>query len=352
MAKATGFEPRRVQLWVRNLTDSANSFQERHRHIKCTLKLTPWLPRWPPYCKMTDLHLDQFLDLLQSCTHYYQTRGLVTWSSFSIGFMEILLQDCTGANHQTARRLFFPEFFRLLPIFWLPDCTGKPTSWWQNFFSRKTILFNNIIMQLLHSCIHCDLDNSCSILHKSRDGFRPFFGLPDCTGTLPKSTAAFFRICGFWHFLTTRLHGGKHPDDGRIFSCRKPILFNNIIMRLLHSCTNCDLDYSCSILHKSRDTVTWSSFSMGSEMEYRYKTVRGHITRLHGVTTLRMAAKILVESRSFLIMWANPPLVLLAFCVFPRGIVWHAFCLWILGWECTCCCWRIPKTFSRPKDSM
>jgi len=41
-----------------------------------------------------------------------------------------------------------------------------------------------------------------------------------------------------------------------------------------------------------------------------------------------------------------------AFCVFPRGILWRAFCVWILRWQCTCCCWRIPKTFSWPQDSV
>ena len=40
------------------------------------------------------------------------------------------------------------------------------------------------------------------------------------------------------------------------------------------------------------------------------------------------------------------------FCVFPRWILWHAFCVWILRWQCTCCCWRIPQAFSRPKDSV
>jgi len=54
--------------------------------------------------------------------------------------------------------------------------------------------------------------------------------------------------CGsFAHFLTTRLEGGKHPNDGSIFSSRKPILFDNIIFHLLHP---------CSILNKSCDTVT------------------------------------------------------------------------------------------------
>jgi hypothetical protein len=41
-----------------------------------------------------------------------------------------------------------------------------------------------------------------------------------------------------------------------------------------------------------------------------------------------------------------------AFCVFPRGILWHAFCVWILWWQCTSCCRRIPKTISRLKNSV
>jgi hypothetical protein len=35
-----------------------------------------------------------------------------------------------------------------------------------------------------------------------------------------------------------------------------------------------------------------------------------------------------------------------AFCVFTCGIFWYAFCVWILWWQCTCCCWRIWKAFS------
>ena len=115
------------------------------------------------------------------------------------------------------------------------------------------------------------------------------FPLPDCKGdarTLPNCTAALFiskfeGFCTFYdyktvrghtaklhggffppifraftHFLTTRLHGGDHPDDGSFFHSRKPILFDNIIMHLLHSCTHCDLNHSYSLLHMSRDTVT------------------------------------------------------------------------------------------------
>jgi len=167
MVKAAGFEPRIVQLRVRNLTDSANSFQETHRHLKCTSKLTPWLPRWPPYCKMTDLHLDHFLYLLHSCTLSYQSRCLSlahatkmygdifyyttvrghirTLPNFTTAFLfpnsraftHFLLQDCTGAHYQTARRSDF-EFWGLLPISWLPDCRGQPPWWWQLFSQSKT----------------------------------------------------------------------------------------------------------------------------------------------------------------------------------------------------------------------
>jgi len=69
-----------------------------------------------------------------------------------------------------------PEFFVLLPIIIdYHTARGKPLWLWQLFSSRKPILFNNIIMHLLHFCIHCGLAHSCSTLHKSRDGFCPLF---------------------------------------------------------------------------------------------------------------------------------------------------------------------------------
>jgi hypothetical protein len=34
-----------------------------------------------------------------------------------------------------------------------------------------------------------------------------------------------------------------------------------------------------------------------------------------------------------------------AFCVFPHRILWHANFVWILRWQCTCCCRRISKCF-------
>jgi hypothetical protein len=32
-----------------------------------------------------------------------------------------------------------------------------------------------------------------------------------------------------------------------------------------------------------------------------------------------------------------------AVCVFPHGILWHAFCVGIFRGQCTCCCWRTVK---------
>ena len=136
------------------------------------------------------------------------------------------------------------------------------------------------------------------------------------TGTLPDCTAAASNLGLLPIFLTTRLHGGNHPDDGSIFPCRKPILFGNIIMHLLHSCIHCDLDHllytlqvtwssfsvgmailfdniimhllhscihceldlSCSILHKSRDLL----FAYGWRWRHHYQTARRHITKSHG----------------------------------------------------------------------
>ena len=42
MVKAAGFEHRIVQLWVRNLTVTANSFRETQSHKNVNLKLVRW----------------------------------------------------------------------------------------------------------------------------------------------------------------------------------------------------------------------------------------------------------------------------------------------------------------------
>ena len=85
--------------------------------------------------------------------------------------------------------------------------------------------------------------------------FDHFFRLPECTGAHYQTARWFFSKFGWLLpiFLTTRLHGGYHPDDGCFFPRRKPIVFNNIIKHLLHSCIHCDLDHSCTIFHKSSD---------------------------------------------------------------------------------------------------
>jgi len=101
----------------------------------------------------------------------FRIRGLL--------FAHFLLQDCTGAHYQTARRGSGFEFSGLLPIFVTTRLHGgKPPWWWLLLFYPPVdnpIIFDIIIMHLLHSCIQCDSDNSRSILHKSGDGFSPFF---------------------------------------------------------------------------------------------------------------------------------------------------------------------------------
>jgi hypothetical protein len=37
---------------------------------------------------------------------------------------------------------------------------------------------------------------------------------------------------------------------------------------------------------------------------------------------------------------------------FPRGIFRYAFCVWILWWQCKCCCRRISKTLPRKEKSV
>jgi len=94
---------------------------------------------------------------------------------------------------------------------------GAKTLMMAIFSQSKTILFNNII-HLLHSGIHRDLEHSCSILHKSRDGFLPFFFvLRDCTGAHYQTTHRRLRIWGILPIFVYHTARGNNPDDGCFF---------------------------------------------------------------------------------------------------------------------------------------
>jgi hypothetical protein len=68
------------------------------------------------------------------------------------------------------------------------------------------------------------------------------------------------------------------------------------------------------------------------------------------------AALVLASGYVAAVLWMVGRLVVwscwTAFCVFTRGILWYAYCVWILRWQCTCWCWRITKAFSRSKNSI
>ena len=181
---------------------------------------------------MTDLHLDHFLYLFHSCTHYYQSRGF----HLAQGPWKVLLQDCTAAHYQSARRLFSPQFSGPSPISWLTDCTGSATPMMAAFFPVEKRSFSLILLCTYYIlAFTCNLDHSCSIL-KSRDGFYHFFDyqtvrglitplhggfefvgacahflLPDCTGANTLMMAAFFPVENdpfrwYYYTLITLLH--------------------------------------------------------------------------------------------------------------------------------------------------
>ena len=111
-------------------------------------------------------------------------------------------------------------------------------------------------------------------------------------------------FCPFHDYQTAR---GQPLWRWQHFSSRKPILFYNITMHLLHSCTQCHLYHASSILHNSRDNVTWSSFSVGRAMEASIPNCTVYITRMHGGNSTEDCNKNLVENRFLLIMWKKPP---------------------------------------------
>ena len=113
-------------------------------------------------------------------------------------------------------------------------------------------------------------------------------------------------VLGVLPFLNYQAARWHPPWWWQHFSSRKAILYDNIIMHLSLSCTHCDLDQSCCILHMSRDTVTWSSFTVGRAMEVSIKTLRGTLPDCTAARKL-ITAKNLVETRSLLIMLYNRP---------------------------------------------
>jgi len=88
--------------------------------------------------------------------------------------MEVFLQDCTGGPRAHATKLY-SDFFVPLLDHQTARGGGQPTNQPDDdddddgccrffFPNRKQIFLNIIIIHLLHSHIHCDLDHSCSIL--------------------------------------------------------------------------------------------------------------------------------------------------------------------------------------------
>jgi len=164
------------------------------------------------------------------------------------------------------------------------------------FSAEKPILFDNIVVHLLHSRTHCDLDHSWSIHHKSSDTVARFScnvrrameeSIPNDTGAhyqtsrrqlpwrwlqkssrkrilfnnveqiAPGSTFSTPILGTFAHFLTDRLHRAIPLMTAAFFQPKTDHLryYYYAIIALLYSMR---LRPRWSILHKSRYTVTWS----------------------------------------------------------------------------------------------
>jgi len=171
---------------------------------------------------------------------YQPLRRLIFISEFE-GFCTFLLQDCTGAHYPTAGGRRGSELGGLLQIFLTTRLHGGNHPCDACFFPRRKpiIFYIIIIMHLLRSCIHCDLDHSCSILHKSRDCFRPIFSrLPECTMAYYQTARWLFsQIWGLMPiFWLPDCTGASILMMAAFPPRRKPIIFNNNIalITLLH----------------------------------------------------------------------------------------------------------------------
>jgi len=151
---------------------------------------------------------DFFLLQGSSAIHAHATKFYGSFFYFRIwGLLHIFCYK-TVRGHTTRLQggAAASKFGASAHFFWLPDCTRQKPWWWQLFPSRKPILFYNII-HLLRSGIHWDLDNSCSILHKSRDGLWSFFlEYQTVLEHINKQQSTASNLGDSAHFLSTRLH--------------------------------------------------------------------------------------------------------------------------------------------------
>ena len=113
---------------------------------------------------------------------------------------------------------FQPEFAVFCPFRDYQSARRQPTCWWQHFFSRKQKLFDKIIMHLLHTCTHCDLDKL--FLHTPKVSYY--------------RNMNFIYRRGWWRYRyqtvprhTTRENLSNYPEDGSK-KLMKPNQFNNV----------------------------------------------------------------------------------------------------------------------------
>jgi len=191
-------------------------------------------------------------------------RVMLFWTYHNSYTNFYLDRPCSPDFNQTARRL--------------------PPWWWQHFSLSKSDpfkLYNYATVALLHS------PRLKPLLHHTPLVTWPSFSVWRAMEIpIPKRTEA-----------NTLKMAAKNLVESRSFL----IIWNKATYTTLAPIS---LTPSCTILHMSRDTVTWSSFSVGRAMEVTIPNrTKAHYQSPRKATTLKMAAKNRVESRSFLIIW-------------------------------------------------
>ena len=96
---------------------------------------------------------------------YYDPTFFLKAAGFEPRIVELWVQESYRFRHLFFLRLF-PQIWGLMPISWLPDCTGRATIiliMMTAFFPRrKPMIFQYIILHLSHSYTNFDLDHYCS----------------------------------------------------------------------------------------------------------------------------------------------------------------------------------------------
>ena len=190
----------------------------------------------------------------------------------------------------------------------------------------------------------------CSILHCKFIYLVPFLIVPHPTGLMTHTWIHGMYMCMCVYTGCPRRNA---PEFGRVFLMLK---YTDITQNTyVQSWTVTEIMASEKCGHLAGpNTVpaSWQSYPFPSSSVVSYDGNSAHAKPLNCTCTCFSVMCSAVYSSVVNGWQVSFTELLKCLLCFPTWNMWHEFCIWVLRWQCTCCCRRIPKAFSRSKDSV